>query len=252
MGRQTGIIPIEATMDNMTFYKSKNDGMRVKKQSRIPKERINNDPSFDKLRKNIIEFTNAAKAGKLLRQAVNAVSLDVADSRAVSRLMTALMLAVKADATHPRGQRNVVSGDLHFLEGFSFNKNADVTAVLKVDLPHSINRVTGALTVNVPALDLRREIVAPKDATHFKLISAGTEIDFVNNVSKTENYAGDYIALGSNTSGAFNIVHQLPANSTLPLMLLVGVIFFTKLNTDYEPTGGLKYNALNIVEVSKI
>jgi hypothetical protein len=252
MGRQSGIIPLQATMDNMTFYKSKHDGMLVKKQSKIPKERIQNDPNFAKLRKNNIEFTNASKACKLLRKAVNAVILGVADGRSVSRLMSTMVLAAKADTTNPRGKRNVTDGDLQLLEGFNFNKNTDMTAILKAEFQHSIDRVTGELKVSIPALDLVSELVAPKEATHFKVISAGAELDFPNNLSKTEKYAGPFIALDSHTTTAIDIVHQLPANSVHPLLLLLGVTFFTNLNGDYEPTGGLEFNALSIVEVSTV
>ena len=252
MGQQMGILPLKATMDNMTFYKSKHDGMLVKKQSKIPKERIQNDPNFAVLRKNNIEFTNVGKACKLLRKAVNAVTAGVADGRSTSRLMGLMAKAVQADLVNPRGKRNVVDGDLSLLEDFNFNKNADIAAVLKVEPKHSIDRVTGELKISIPAFDPVAKLIAPKDATHFKVISAGAELNFPNKGIKNADYESAYIAMDAGATSVIDIVHQLPANSAHPLFLLLGVTFFRNLNGDYEPAGGFEFNALGIIELSTV
>lgn len=251
MGKQLGILPLKATMDNMTFYQSK-DGMRVKKQTKISKERIQNDKNFAKLRKNNIEFTNAARAAKLLRISVTGILSDVTDGRVVSRLFALMVKAAKADMTNPRGERNVLDGDLHFLEGFNFNVKSHLNTVLKASFVSSVDRVTGKLEIQIPSFTPATMLEKPKDATHFKLISAGTELDFPGNVSVKKEYESDFLPLNNVATAVIDIVHQLTANNVHPLFLLLGVTFFSKVNGDYEPAGGLEFNALSIVAISTL
>src|ERR1043165_9825679 len=150
MAKQSGIFPIEGTLDNVTFLKTK-DGYIVKKKTAISAERIATDPAFERTRENGREFASAGKGGKLLRSSITPLLKNTADHRMVSRLQRKLMECLQMDTTNARGERTLVDGDLSLLMDFDFNINGKLSTILFAPYTASINRVTGALDVNVPA-----------------------------------------------------------------------------------------------------
>lgn len=134
MAQQKGIIKIEGTIGELTFYKSQ-DGHLVKTKGGVSAERIATDPNFVRTRENGQEFANAASAGKLLRDTFRVMMLTASDNRVTSRL-TKLMTDIKnEDGTSARGERNVGVGiatpsGLQMLNGFEFNINAILTSIV--------------------------------------------------------------------------------------------------------------------------
>ena len=66
MARQKGIIKLDGTIGDITFYKSK-DGYLAREKGGIPADRIANDPAFQRTRENGAEFGRAGKAGRRRR-----------------------------------------------------------------------------------------------------------------------------------------------------------------------------------------
>jgi hypothetical protein len=60
MAKLKGILKIEGTLQDMTFYKTQ-DGHLVKTKSGVSADRIANDPAFARTRENGTEFANAVK-----------------------------------------------------------------------------------------------------------------------------------------------------------------------------------------------
>ncbi|HSQ45116.1 MAG TPA: hypothetical protein VLM16_08980 [Ginsengibacter sp.] len=58
MAKQSGIIPLEGTIGNITFYKSK-QGFLAKGKGGIPADRNAKDPAFIRTRENGSEFGKA-------------------------------------------------------------------------------------------------------------------------------------------------------------------------------------------------
>ena len=85
MARLKGLLKIEGTLDNLTFYKTQ-DGHLVKTKSGVSGDRIANDPNFQRTRENGSEFGSSASAGKLLRNAVRNLMMNASDNRVTSRL----------------------------------------------------------------------------------------------------------------------------------------------------------------------
>jgi len=69
MAKQIGVIKIQGTIEDLTFRKTQ-DGYMVSKKSAVNKSRITNGSSFVRTRENMAEFSNATKAGKLLRRSI--------------------------------------------------------------------------------------------------------------------------------------------------------------------------------------
>src|SRR5687767_3751785 len=93
MARQKGLIKIEGTLQDLTFYKTK-DGHLVKTKTNISKERIDSDPAFIRTRENGAEFGSSASSGKLTRDSFRNIAMNASDSKIVSRL-TQVMTKIK-------------------------------------------------------------------------------------------------------------------------------------------------------------
>ena len=69
MAKSSGVLKIEGTIEDLTFYK-KDGKFLVRKKGGISKERIENEPNFVRTRENGSEFGHSGKSGKLLRLAL--------------------------------------------------------------------------------------------------------------------------------------------------------------------------------------
>jgi hypothetical protein len=100
MARQTGLIKIKGTLDNVNFYKTK-DGDLARMKTSVDADRIKNDPAYIRTRENNAEFGNSSSAGKLLRDTIRPMSLNASDGRVTSR-MTKIMTQIKNKASDSR------------------------------------------------------------------------------------------------------------------------------------------------------
>jgi hypothetical protein len=251
MAKQKGIIKIKGTLGDMTFYKS-GDGFIVKEKSAVPRAKILNDPSFIRTRENMSEFSAAGKACKLLRTAIRSLLQSAKDSKIVSRLTKEMMKVIKADAVSTRGLRNVIDGETELLKNFDFNINAVWSATVFAAYTPVINRVTGELTVSIPAYNPTQMIVPPEGATHFKLVAAGSDINFTEGNFNTVQFETDYLPLDNVDTLPVNISLALDAASTNPLFLLMGIQFYQQVNAVQYPLRNGAFNALNIVAIEGV
>ena len=178
MARQKGIIKLKGTIGGITFYKTSQDGHLAREKGGIEKSRIESDPAFQRTRENGSEFGRAGKAGKLLRTALRALLLNSADGRMVSRLTKEMVKVIQADLVSERGLRNVIDGEAELLLGFEFNIRGKLGTSLYAPYTSAIDRITGEITVDIPPFVPLNMIAAPSGTTHYKIISAGAEIDF--------------------------------------------------------------------------
>src|SRR5690349_3766647 len=149
MAKQKGILPIEGTLGNITFFKPK-DGYMAKQKSGVSADKIASDPAFKRTRENNAEFARAGKAGKLLRNTFRSLLQKASDSRMISRLTKLMMTVIHEDDVNPRGQRNVIDGEALMLEGFDFNINGKLGTTLFAPYTVIYDRVAGTVGVNIP------------------------------------------------------------------------------------------------------
>ena len=249
MAKQSGIIKLKGTIGDIAFYKTR-DGHLARAKGGVSADRIQNDPAFQRTRENGEEFGRAGAAGKLIRMAFKTYLQNASDSRMVSRLTKMMIAVIKADATNTRGQRNVLDGELEMLEGFEFNIDGKISSTIFISFNATIDRVTGALQVNIPSFSPANAIAAPEGATHLKIISAGASIDFEGNVIESVTSESAEIAIAPVLSPAVDLLNQLTANSTHPLFLVLGIEFYQSVNGISYPLKNGRYNALSIVRVS--
>jgi hypothetical protein len=248
MARQKGIIKLKGTIGDITFYKTQ-DGHLAREKGGIDASRIKNDPAFQRTRENGSEFGRAGTAGKILRTALRALLLNSADGRMVSRLTQEMVKVIQADVTSDRGLRNVIDGEAELLAGFEFNIRGKLGTSLFAPFVASIDRVTGQIEVTVPSFIPVNMIAAPSGTTHFKIISAGAEIDFEAETFVVENSETAILAWDASASTVISQTNMVTPASTKPLFLALGIEFFQEVNGQMYPLKNGAYNPLALVKV---
>jgi len=251
MAKQKGIMKLEGTIGDITFYKSQ-DGYLARGKGGVDGSRIANDPKFQRTRENGSEFGNAGKEGKVLRNALRALLQNASDNRMVSRLTQKMVEVIQADLTSVRGQRNVIDGEAELLEGFDFNGNAKLSNTLYAPYIPTIDRVAGTLQINVPSYIPTTMVAAPNGTTHYKIVSAGAEVDFENETFIVDSKQSALLAWDGTATAVLNLSNAVTANSTHPLFLVLGIEFFQDVNGVKYPLKNGAYNALTIVKVDGV
>lgn len=249
MAKLKGILKIEGTLDELTFYKTQ-DGHLVKTKSGVSGDRIANDPTFQRTRENGSEFGSAATAGKLLRDAVRTLMLTASDNRVTSRITQLMTIIKNYDATSARGDRSVgvgiaVPGATDELKNFDFNISAILSSILYK--PYAVNTATGVISITglVPIND----IAYPAGATHVTIRSAWAKVDFAANTSSVEYTNAVNLAIDGTSGNVTLTPAAVPAGTGTGLFLLA-VEFFQEVNgVQYTLKNGA-YNSLAIVEVA--
>lgn len=251
MAKLKGLIKIQGTVGDLTFYKSQ-DGYIVKEKTDFDKEKYDNDKAYARSRENANEFGTAGKATKLFRAAFRELIVKVKDNRLSSRLTKKMMQVVQADATSTRGQRNVIDGETELLEGFECNANAILSSTIYAPYTATIDRVTGTLAINVPAFIPENDIIIPEGATHFKMVSGGAELDFENETHVSSFSESAFIPYDETTVPAITLSNVVTANSTHPLILIMGLQFYQLVNGVQYPLKNGAFNALTVIKVSGV
>ncbi|WP_296619277.1 hypothetical protein [Marivirga sp.] len=248
MARQKGIIKFTGKMDGVSFYKSK-DGYLARSSGGVDKERIKNDPAFQRTRENGAEFGRAGKAGRLLRTSVRPLLLKAADSRVASRMTREMVKVVKSDSTNDRGERTVTDGDVMLLKGFEFNKQGKLNATMYAPFTANIDRATGEATVNIPGFIPQNTFAAPTGASHMRLVAAASKVDFEEETFNLDTDESSEIAIGPQSESAITLTATVPATGDQPIFLLFGVEFLQEVNGTMYPLKNGAFNALALVEI---
>ena len=248
MARQKGIIKLKGTIGDITFYKTQ-DGHLAREKGGIDASRIASDPAFQRTRENGSEFGRAGKAGKILRTALRQVLINSADGRMVSRLTQAMTKVIQADATNPRGLRNVIDGEAELLTGFEFNIGGKLGTTLFAPFVGTIDRVSGLIGLSLAPFVPITMIAAPSGTTHFKIISAGAAIDFEAETFEVTTSETAILPWDATLTAPIDQDNSVSANSTKPLFLALGVEFYQEVNGQMYPLKNGAYNPLSLVQV---
>ncbi len=248
MAKSKGIIKIEGTVEDLTFYKQGGE-YYVRKKGGIDKNRIAKDSNFARTRENNTEFGGSGHSGKVLRTALGTMVFKAKDSKLSSRMLKVMSEVKRYDTTSVRGQRNVANGittteGKQALRGFDFNARAELSSVLYA--PYQLDTATGVITLTdvLPA----EQILFPQGATHVSFQGAVLTLNFETEESEV----------------AYSNVVNLPLNMTLADITLTptsvptgtGQQFFLLMVSFYQQVNGMQYslrneeyNVLNILEI---
>ncbi len=251
MATQKGIIKLKGAIGDISFYKSKGKFL-ARSKGGVDGDRIKNDPAFERTRENGSEFGRAGKAGKLLRNALREVILNSKDSRMSSRLTKELLKAVQADETNVRGQRTVTDGDITLISGFEFNKGAKLGNTVFMPYSTEVDRVAGTLKVTIPAFKPKKTIESPSGATHVDFCLGGAEVDFEAESFNSDIQRSANVELTAGEQAEIILTCNLTENSDKTLFMAFGIEFYQDVNGEKYPLKNGAYNALALIDISKV
>lgn len=248
MAKFEGIFEIQGTLQGMSFYKSK-DGMMIRKKGGINKQRIKNDPAFQRTRENGSEFGHSAKMGQLMRKSVaNLLSL-AKDYRVSSRMSQAMSRIKNLDFTSPRGDRKVWIGlasdeGKQALRGFDFNLNSPFNSVFKSQ--YVLDTTTGA--VSISTFNPGTNLSLPQGATHASFSVAVASVDF-----ELSNYGTTYspkenFALADGSLDLTLTPSGMPGGTGSTFYYFL-IEFFQELNGVQYPLKNNSHNVLYLMEI---
>ena len=248
MAKQTGFLKISGTLDNVTFYKTK-DGHLVKMKTSLTKARVANDPKFARTRENGAEFGNAAKSGKLFRVHLRPISINACDKRIVPRLNQLMSKIKNMDSISIRGERNVGVGiytteGKSLLRGFEFNENSELSNLLFKS--YVLNTTTGVISIDnlIPANDIR----FPQSATHVSFTGGYAIFNFVTGLVDFKMTNIVNIDLFATSTTTTLTPESLPTGSGTKVFLLK-IEFFQVINGVQYPLKNVGFNALRVIDV---
>ncbi len=246
MARQKGIIKLKGTIGDISFYKT-TDGHLAREKGGVEKDRIMNDPAFQRTRENGSEFGRAGKGGKLIRNAIRLLLQNAKDKRVTSRLTKDLVAVVKSDLINERGDRTIQDGDLGLINGFDFNIRGKLGTTLFAPFVVAFDRITGDVTADLAAFSPIVRIAAPGGTTHFKIVMGAAELDFVNESFVFDMDDSGILPFTAPDIVPLNLAGVLTPNSTLPVLEVLGVEFYQEVNGEMYPLKNGAFNALAVV-----
>ncbi len=248
MAKLDGILKIQGTLENLTFYKSA-DGHMVRTKGGVSKNRIMNDPAFIRTRENGTEFAENASAGKILRNAVGSLVFKAKDPKLSSRMFKVMSVVKNYDGHSSRGKRNVAAGiqsveGKSALKGFDFNNRALFESVF-----HGLYNVdTTSGKIAITDLIPTEQLHYPMSATHFSMRSAFANLDFSNAVSDITYSDVVNQKINNDLLSVVLVPTGVPAGSGTQLYLIL-IEFFQEINGVQYVLNNGAYNCLNILDV---
>lgn len=248
MAKANGILKIEGTVEDLTFYKK--DGKNfVRRKGGVSKERIETDPSYVRTRENNSEFSISAGAGKMLRLALGSLVFKAKDSKLSSRMLKTMSVIKNYDGTSARGKRQVYEGldtpeGKLALVGFDFNINAPLNSVLFA--AYDLNTANGVMKI-IGFIPLE-QIRYPQGATHVSFQNGVLGIDFETEVSELALSTIENLPIDLTPTTITLTPSSIPTTTGVTLFLL-SISFYQEVNGVQYSLKNEEYNVLQILEV---
>lgn len=247
MAKSKDIFGLRGSIGKLTFYKGAN-GTIVRAKGGVSRNKIKYGREFELTRKNMAEFGRAAQAGKLFRRAFNSLVRLAADKGTSGRLTAVMRKIIDEDLVNKRGERTVSQGDARLLERFQLNNDCALGRKLDAEYYASIDRATGAMTIDVPAFSPAQMISGPAGATHFRLLIAGAAIDFDEGSFEKATSESDYLPMKAKEQQAIQLMVKVAPGSPHSLFLLLGIEFVQRVQAENYPLTG--HSAVQVVRAA--
>lgn len=248
MAKSNGILKIEGTVDDLTFYKK--DGKNfVRRKGGVSKKRIETDPNYVRTRENNSEFSISAGAGKTLRMAMGSMVFKAKDNKLSSRMLKTMSVIKNFDTISARGKRSVAVGltiteGKLALTGFDFNINAPLNSVLFAN--YVLDTVTGKVrfTNFIPMEQIR----FPQGATNVSFQCGVLGIDFGTELSELALSTIENLPIDLTPIDFVLTPTSVPSTTGVTLFVLM-VSFYQNVNGVQYSLKNEEYNVLQILEV---
>jgi hypothetical protein len=177
------------------------------------------------------QFSSAVKAGKLIRTAFSRLLFNIGDPHVSARLGAVMLKVVQTDVVHEYGQKTAGSGDLRLLNGFEFNNKKLMGKHFYVPFEAQVDRNTGLCTLQLPLFKPKENLRTPFVDGHFRLVLAAGCFDFENETYCMDIQTSDYYSMRQATE--ISLRAQLDAHCQQPVVLLLGLQYYKKVNDQY-------------------
>jgi len=134
--------------------------------------------------------------------------------------------------------------------GFEFSIRGKLGTSLFAPFVGAIDRVTGQITVDLNPFIPANMIAAASGTTHFKIISAGSEIDFEAETFVEAHSETAILPWDAVPTVAISHTNIVTPASIKPLFLALGLEFYQEVNGQMYALKNGAYNPLALVQVS--
>lgn len=249
MAKQESFIKLRGKVGDLSFSKNRRRGYEVRKPGGADKQRIKNDPNFQRTRENMAEFGSAAAMAKLIRLQMNNLMYRFGDKTMGNRLTSVVHRIQKADASSPRGERVFLPENSGLLKGFEFNAGSSLSYMFGLELPIVYDRASGDVTLEIPAFNPQRSLTVLPGATHvlFTLAAAEQSLD-PQNVPRPDVAESSYMpVVGDQLADTLQVT--VTGNTNAVVYIMVGIDLYQEVNGQHYPLLNNPYNTMTIVDV---
>lgn len=247
--KKDDLLQLVGQTQKMAIYRKSNGTYGFRRKGGVSKERMETDSNFAVVRLNHQDFGKADKAGALIKTAFKPVIPKEPNSRLFLRLTRRCKTVINSDLEHERGSRSMRFGDMNLLAGFDFNSAGALGATFIVPFTHSLDRVTGLANIGLPEFIPANMIVPPPNATHFRMKIAAAAINFDEGKHVFATGISGMLALNDEATAPLTVSAQLPANTTDPVLIALGIEFMLQEGNFQYPVNNSRFNCLQLIGV---
>lgn len=177
MARQIGIIKLNGTIGDLSFYDSKFGPLVRKAGGGFNSKAIKTKPSMIRVRENATEFGRVSKVKQLFRIALHPFLNTCKDTTRHGRMMRVLQEIKTLDTFSERGKRDVALGLMNPM-GMKLWKDFDLTERSPFALlPCSFYVEEETYSLSLTGLEMKK-VVFPKEASLVEITYGVLEFDF--------------------------------------------------------------------------
>lgn len=232
MPKQTGDFPLIGNFGDFVFYKTKH-GNLVRRKGNLNKERVTTEAAFEGSRRASSEFGRAGAGSGIIRNEVKKYCPYSCDGETHARMSKVLLEIIRADQSHPVGERQIMQDNIGPLKSFEWIKDRPLNRSFWAQCGGSMSP-EGVLTITMPGLQPKRDLGWPADATHAEIKVVGLSADFPNKTSTSSADSTGYL-MKSSVSIDKTLNCPLPMNEGEVMMAGIGVQFFKEVAGKMEP-----------------
>lgn len=249
MARLEGLIKLNGTVGDLSFYKTKANGTQVRMKGGVSGDRIANDPAFVRTRENGAEFGRAQQLGKKLRELLRDALFQNADSRFSYRLANRLLKVIQMDNVQVRGERTLIAENMILLQDLECNERASLSGITLKPVSFGYDRSTGEGTLACDQLIPKHHISQLAGATHvqYTLVLqefSGDETDLRPVIQRSA-----FIDLNEVEPVELEVMASLTADASKTVILLASTGYYQHVNGAYYPLANGLYNAMTVKRV---
>ncbi len=177
MGKQTGILPISGKIGDKIYYARKNKHGKTNYFVRNAPDEVRQTAATQSA---AVDFGTASHCAKLMRDALREYTLYYDSGTLINSLNKAMGEVVWADIGHRPGHKRIEGKNMHLLEGFNFNNEANIDRLLNAT--PVIGNSNNQITVSLPEISFSRS-KALNSVTHLSIKAIALSVNFANHTS---------------------------------------------------------------------